>query len=115
MQNDSVYKDSTTFIITTDHGRGTIPIDTWRGHGSDVDGADEVFNITVEAFKVIICPVVQNVRVRWCPDRIPEALGPLRSDFRIGQEVMGFWLVLRLELFRERVDIMVIQQRFHMQ
>ena len=44
-QNDPFYKDSTTFIITTDHGRGTIPIDTWRSHGASVNGADEVWLI----------------------------------------------------------------------
>ena len=48
-QNDPVYKDKTTFIITTDHGRGTQPIETWRGHGSDVNGADEVWLIAFGA------------------------------------------------------------------
>ena len=33
------------FIITTDHGRGTNPIDTWRSHGKDIKGADEVWLI----------------------------------------------------------------------
>ena len=27
------YKDKTTFIITTDHGRGTNPIESWKSHG----------------------------------------------------------------------------------
>ena len=43
VENDSYYKGNTTFIITTDHGRGTIPLDTWRGHGKDIVGADEVW------------------------------------------------------------------------
>ena len=47
--NDPVYKDKTTFIITTDHGRGTQPIESWRGHGSDVNGADEVWLIAFGA------------------------------------------------------------------
>ncbi len=42
-QNDPVYKGKTTFIITTDHGRGTEPLDTWRGHGTDIDGADQIW------------------------------------------------------------------------
>ncbi len=29
--------------ITTDHGRGTVPIDTWRGHGKDIIGSDQVW------------------------------------------------------------------------
>ncbi|MCW9708468.1 alkaline phosphatase family protein [Fodinibius salsisoli] len=45
-QEDPYYKGKTTFIITTDHGRGTQPLDTWRSHGSDIDGADQVWLIT---------------------------------------------------------------------
>lgn len=44
-QQDSYYKDRTTFIITTDHGRGTQPLDTWRSHGTDVAGANQVWII----------------------------------------------------------------------
>ncbi len=43
VENDPFYKDNTTIIITTDHGRGTTPIDTWRSHGGDIQGADEVW------------------------------------------------------------------------
>ncbi|MFK7844501.1 MAG: alkaline phosphatase family protein [Rhodothermales bacterium] len=42
-QEDPVYKGTTTFIITTDHGRGTEPLDTWRGHGTDIKGADQIW------------------------------------------------------------------------
>lgn len=42
-QSNKKYKDKTTFIITTDHGRGTEPLDTWRSHGEAVEGADEVW------------------------------------------------------------------------
>ena len=42
-QSDPYYSGNTTFILTTDHGRGTQPLDTWRGHGEDVPGADEVW------------------------------------------------------------------------
>ena len=42
-QQDSFYKDNTLFIITTDHGRGTDPIDTWRNHGTSVKNAGEVW------------------------------------------------------------------------
>lgn len=43
VQADPEYRDKTTFIITTDHGRGTQPLDTWRSHGEDVEGADQVW------------------------------------------------------------------------
>ena len=44
-QNDSFYKDNTIFIISTDHGRGTNPLKTWKSHGSDIVGANEVWLI----------------------------------------------------------------------
>jgi hypothetical protein len=43
VQSDAQYRDKTTLIITTDHGRGTEPLDTWRSHGEDISGADEVW------------------------------------------------------------------------
>ncbi len=43
VQTDEYYRDQTTMIITTDHGRGTVPIETWRGHGGSVEGAGEIF------------------------------------------------------------------------
>lgn len=43
VQSDPQYRGKTTFIITTDHGRGTDPLDTWRSHGKDVEGSDEVW------------------------------------------------------------------------
>ena len=43
VQADPVYAGKTTFVITTDHGRGTEPLDTWRSHGTDIEGADEIW------------------------------------------------------------------------
>ena len=42
-QSHEQYKDKTTFIITTDHGRGTKPKDTWKSHGTDIEGAGEIW------------------------------------------------------------------------
>lgn len=42
-QQDPFYKDNTVFIISTDHGRGTDPLETWTGHGSKVKDADQVW------------------------------------------------------------------------
>ena len=41
MQAIPEYKDRTTFIITTDHGRGSG--ERWTDHGKDVDGAEQVW------------------------------------------------------------------------
>lgn len=43
VQNHESYRNKTTFILTTDHGRGTVPLETWKDHGSDIDGADEIW------------------------------------------------------------------------
>lgn len=42
MQAMPEYRGSTTFIITTDHGRGSGP-DKWKDHGRDVDGAENIW------------------------------------------------------------------------
>lgn len=44
-QSDPFYIDNTLFLITTDHGRGTEPLATWKGHGSSVNGAGQVWLI----------------------------------------------------------------------
>lgn len=44
-QQDAFYKGKTTFIITTDHGRGTEPLATWKHHGNNVKDTDEVWVI----------------------------------------------------------------------
>lgn len=42
MQAMPQYRGTTTFIITTDHGRGSGP-ERWRDHGSDVEGAEDIW------------------------------------------------------------------------
>lgn len=42
MQQIPQYRDSTTFIITTDHGRGS-GLEAWTDHGADVDGAEFIW------------------------------------------------------------------------
>ncbi|WP_103071607.1 alkaline phosphatase family protein [Aquimarina sediminis] len=42
-QQDYFYKDNTVFIISTDHGRGTDPLDTWKSHGKNIKNAGQVW------------------------------------------------------------------------
>jgi len=42
LQADPQYRDKTTLIVTTDHGRGRTSED-WRKHGKDVAGAGEIW------------------------------------------------------------------------
>lgn len=47
MQSMDTYRDKTTFIITTDHGRGVDPLESWKHHGEgSVERSDEIW-ITV--------------------------------------------------------------------
>ena len=43
VQSDPSYRDKTTLIITTDHGRGTQPKENWRHHGIKISGADQIW------------------------------------------------------------------------
>ena len=43
VQNNYYYKNKTTILITTDHGRGNKNLDSWRNHGSSVNGAEFVW------------------------------------------------------------------------
>jgi hypothetical protein len=42
MQSMPKYRDQTTFIITTDHGRGSGPVD-WKEHGVDQKGSENMW------------------------------------------------------------------------
>jgi hypothetical protein len=43
VQSDPQYRNKTTLFITTDHGRGDKIKKEWTSHGSDIDGADEIW------------------------------------------------------------------------
>jgi hypothetical protein len=43
VQSTPGYRDKTTLILTTDHGRGNRDIGAWRNHGANVEGADEIW------------------------------------------------------------------------
>jgi hypothetical protein len=43
VQSMPEYKDKTTFVITTDHGRGQQPAALWKDHGAKVAGADQIW------------------------------------------------------------------------
>jgi hypothetical protein len=43
VQSQPGYKNKTTFLITTDHGRGTEPVERWKSHGDEIPGADQIW------------------------------------------------------------------------
>lgn len=42
LQADAEYRDTTTLVLTVDHGRGRSAKD-WTSHGAEVEGADEIW------------------------------------------------------------------------
>ncbi len=43
VQSDPVYAGKTTFIITTDHGRGNNPKSEWKSHGKTFEGSNAIW------------------------------------------------------------------------
>lgn len=43
LQTQPQYKDKTTLIVTSDHGRGAAAMDMWKHHGKKVEGADQIW------------------------------------------------------------------------
>ena len=43
IQSDPQYRNSTTLLITCDHGRGETPIDSWRSHGKYIKGSEQTW------------------------------------------------------------------------
>ncbi len=43
LQSDPQYKNKTTLLITCDHGRGGLGLDTWRDHGQEVKESGETW------------------------------------------------------------------------
>jgi hypothetical protein len=42
MQSAPAYHDKVTFIVTTDHGRGS-GLEQWKNHDKDIDGAENIW------------------------------------------------------------------------
>ena len=87
VENDPFYKNNTTFIITTDHGRGTMPIDTWKGHGNKIKGSDQVWLI---AFGKNIKPIgevkhSEQIYTNQIASSIAKLLGIPISDSKMGK------------------------------
>jgi hypothetical protein len=43
VQSHPKYKNKTTLIISTDHGRGQEPIETWKSHGQKTKDSDQIW------------------------------------------------------------------------
>ncbi|MGB3799010.1 MAG: alkaline phosphatase family protein, partial [Lewinella sp.] len=43
LESDPQYAGKTTLIITTDHGRGESPMESWKGHGQSAVGSGAIW------------------------------------------------------------------------
>lgn len=43
LQSDPIYKNQTTLLITSDHGRGELPLESWQSHGEKIVGSEQVW------------------------------------------------------------------------
>jgi phosphopentomutase len=43
LQSDSSYQNKTTLIITTDHGRGSLRVPSWKSHGRHLPGSNQMW------------------------------------------------------------------------
>jgi hypothetical protein len=43
IQSEAQYKDKTTMVIMTDHGRGVYPKDNWKSHSVNTPNSDEIW------------------------------------------------------------------------
>lgn len=90
LQSMDEYRDNTTLIVTTDHGRGLGKKD-WRHHGEDVRGADEVWfavmgpNVAALGERVdvglttqaqVAATIAQSIGFDWTAEQ-PRAAKPL--------------------------------------
>lgn len=69
VQSQPDYKNKTTLLITTDHGRGDIIKEQWTSHGSDIPGASQIWF-------AVIGPKVKG-------------LGEIRTDQQVYQEQLA--------------------------
>ncbi len=43
VQSNATFRDTTTLLITTDHGRGMRPQEAWKHHGKEASGSDQIW------------------------------------------------------------------------
>ena len=85
-QSHDQYKGKTTFVITTDHGRGTQPKDTWRDHGASVPNAGEIW-IAVIGPDTPALGEIKKAGQYYQNQLAKSAVAFLRIDYSARQEV----------------------------
>ncbi len=95
LQSLPEYRDQTTLIVSTDHGRGPAP-DGWKHHGANVPGAEKIWigilgpdtpplGVRSDTGAVTQSQIAATVAAALGEDYsgdVPRAAGPIRDAFR---------------------------------
>ncbi len=85
IQSTEQYRDKTTLIITTDHGRGTIPKETWKSHGTKIKEADQIW---IAALGPDTKPLGDNIKGQFYQNQIATTVAKLLG-FNFGKSSAG--------------------------
>ncbi len=90
-QSDDFYKGQTTFIITTDHGRGTGTDEknTWKHHSRDIKGCDQTWLIAFgnKIPKKGECTIPSQLYSNQLAKTVADILGVKIDDAKMGQPI----------------------------
>ncbi|MBS9767775.1 MAG: phosphoglyceromutase [Flavobacteriaceae bacterium] len=90
-QSDDFYKGQTTFIITTDHGRGTgvDEKNTWKHHSKDIKGCDQTWLIAFgnKIPKKGECTVSSQLYSNQLAKTVADILGVKIDDAKMGKAI----------------------------
>jgi hypothetical protein len=87
IQSSPQYRDSTSLIITVDHGRGST-LEDWHGHGSKVTGAEQIW-IAITGPDTPERGELSNTPPVFQHDVAPTILDLLDIDYREYRGVLG--------------------------
>ena len=63
VQSNPQYKDKTTLVITSDHGRGDKVKEEWTSHNNKIAGADEIWFAVIGPDSPVRGEVKDNVQL----------------------------------------------------
>lgn len=92
LQSDKQYKDKTTLIITSDHGRGDNAED-WKHHGTKIKDADQIWMAVMGPDTPAMGEVKSESQLyqNQIAATISAFLGvPYKNDFEVGEVIKSF-------------------------
>ena len=89
VQSDPFYKNQTTLIITTDHGRGTVPKDAWRYHGEGTPESSQIWLMAIGPNVPALGEVKTSAQLyqNQVAATVAEALGVSYNQSKAGESI----------------------------